>query len=91
MQELSGLERIEVGVGVHRVSSCCFATVAGAQHCGFIIAMAMPTGMAMKPEGQVVDLIKGATGNAGMRKRNAGIAAQTSYGFPCVLIGVIAE
>ena len=25
-----------------------------------------------------------------MRKRNAGIAAQTSYGFPCVLIGVIA-
>jgi hypothetical protein len=90
MQALSGLERIEIVVGVHRVSSC-FASAAGAQHCRFIIAMAVPTATAMKPEDQVFDLIKGATGNAGMRKRNAGIAAQTSYGFPCVLIGVIAE
>jgi hypothetical protein len=90
MQALIGLERIEVVVGVHLVSSCCFASLAGAQHCRFIIAMAMPTSMAMKPEDQVVDLIKGATGNAGMGKRNAGIAARPSYGFPCVLIGVIA-
>jgi hypothetical protein len=64
--------------------------VSGAQHCRFIIAMAMPTGMAMKPEDQVVDLITGAARNSGVGKRNAGIAARPSYGFPCELIGVIA-
>lgn len=90
MQALIDLERIEVVVDVHLVSSCCFGSVTGAQHCGFIIAMPMPTGIAMKSEDQVVDLINGATGNAGTRKRNAGIAAQPSYGFPCVLIGVSA-
>ncbi|WP_211633638.1 hypothetical protein [Paraburkholderia nemoris] len=89
MQAVISLERIEVVVGVHLVSSCCFASVDGVQHCRFTVAMAMPTGMAMKPEDQVIDLIKGSTGNAGMRKRNTGIARRPSYAFPCVLIGVI--
>jgi hypothetical protein len=91
VQPLIGLERIEVVDGVHLVSSCRFASVAGAEHCRFIIAMDMPTGMTMKSEDQVVDLIKGATGNPGVRKRNAGIAARPSYGFPCTRIGVIAD
>jgi hypothetical protein len=90
VQPLIGLERIEVVVGVHLVSSCCFASVAGAKHCRSINAMAMPAGMTMKAEDQVFDLIKRATGNPGMRKRNAGIAARPSYGFPCARIGVIA-
>jgi hypothetical protein len=81
---------MEVVVRVHLVSSYRLASVDGAQHCRFIVATAMPTGTAMKPEDQVVDLTKGATGNADLRERNTGIAAGPSYEFPCVFIGVIA-
>jgi hypothetical protein len=90
IQPLIGLERIEVVVRVHLVSSCCFASVAGAQHCRSINAMAMPTGTTMKSENQVIVLIKRATGNPGMRKRNAGIVARSPYGFPYARIRVIA-
>ena len=86
-------ERSRADRGRRRRSSCLlllFASVSGAQHCRFIIAMAMPTGMVMKPEDQVVDLITGAARNSGVGKRNAGIAARPSFGFPCELSGVIA-
>jgi hypothetical protein len=52
---LAGLERVEVIVGVHLVSTYRFASVVGAAHCPVNNAMAMPSAAGMKRVDQVID------------------------------------
>ena len=88
---LAGLERVEVIVGVHLVSTYRFASVIGAAHCHVNNVMAVPIAAAMKWWNNAIDLIRIASRHSTVPERDSGIAVPAPYGFPCAWIRVCAD